>query len=150
MSFEAALGIYAATFAIGVTSCLVPFISIEVFLVGLTLARGPADAIILIALAAVGQILGKLPVYYATRGLTSIEGRHRKWIDRLRAWVARTRCRPDLVLAASALLGVPPFAIASTAAGALEIKPVRFAWIIGVCRAARFAALIVITARVGR
>ena len=96
-----------------------------------------------------GQILGKLPVYYATRGLTSIEGRHRKWIDRLRAWVARTRCRPDLVLAASALLGVPPFAIASTAAGALEIKPLRFAWIIGVCRAARFAALIVITARVG-
>lgn len=147
MGFEAALGIYAATFAVGVTSCLVPFISIEVFLIGLTLARGPADAVILIALAAIGQILGKLPLYYATRGLTSLEGRHRKWIDRLRAWVARTRCRPDVVLAASALLGIPPFAIASTAAGALEIQPARFAWIIAVCRAARFAALIAIAAR---
>lgn len=145
-----ALGIYAGTFAIGIASCFVPVISIEVFLVGLVVARGPGDAAAvaaLIALATLGQIIGKLPVYFATRGLTNIEGRHRRWLERLKGWMARTRCRPDTVLAASALLGVPPFAIASTAAGALDIPPARFSLIIGVCRALRFAALIAIAAR---
>ncbi len=145
-----ALGIYAGTFAIGVASCFVPVISIEVFLVGLVIARGPGDitaAVALIALATLGQILGKLPVYFATRGLTNLEGRHRRWLERLKGWMVRTRCRPDTVLAASALLGVPPFAIASTAAGALDIPPARFSLIIGVCRALRFAALIALAAR---
>ena len=144
---EALLGIYLGTFAIAVASCFVPVISIEVFIVGLTLARGPADAVAIVLLAALGQIVGKLPIYYATRGLTSLEGRHRRWIARLQGWLTRTRCKPEVVLAASALLGLPPFALASTAAGALAIPAGRFSLIIGVCRALRFAALIAIAAR---
>jgi membrane protein YqaA with SNARE-associated domain len=65
----------------------------------------------------------------------------------LRGWLVRTRCRPDVVLAASALLGLPPFALASTAAGALAIPPARFSSIVGICRGLRFAALIAIAAR---
>lgn len=148
MVLDQALGIYAGTLAIGVASCFVPIVSIEVFLVGLTLARGPADAALLVALATLGQVIGKLPVYYVTRGVTKLEGRHRRWLDRLRGWLARTRCSPEVVLAASALLGLPPFALASTAAGALAITPRRFCAIIAVCRALRFAALIAIAARV--
>lgn len=145
-----ALGIYAGAFAIGVGSCFVPVISIEVFLVGLVVTRGPgglAAAAALVALATLGQVLGKLPVYFATRGLTNLEGRHRRWLERLRHWMARLRCRPDTVLAASALLGVPPFAIASTAAGALDIPPARFSLIVGVGRALRFTALVALAAR---
>jgi membrane protein YqaA with SNARE-associated domain len=145
-----ALGMYGGTFAIGIASCFVPIVSIEVFLVGLVVARGTGSlgaACALVALATVGQVLGKLPVYFATRGLTNLEGRHRRWLDRLKGWMARTRCRPDIVLAASALLGLPPFALASTAAGALEIPPARFSLIIGVCRALRFTALIAIAGR---
>lgn len=145
---EAALGIYAGTFAIAVASCFVPVISIEVFLVGLTLARGPGDAVALVLLAAVGQVVGKLPIYYATRGLTSLEGRHRRWIERMRGWLARTRCSPEIALAASALLGIPPFSIASTAAGVFAIPAARFSLIVAVCRALRFAVLIAIAARV--
>ena len=146
MAIEHLLGIYAATFAIGAASCFVPVISIEVFLVGLTIARGPGDAPALVVLATLGQIIGKLPIYYATRGLVSLEGRHRRWIERLGGWLACTRASPELLLAASALLGVPPFSIASTAAGAFAIPAARFAAIIGVCRAVRFAALIAIAA----
>lgn len=148
MQLEQALGIYAGTFAIAAVSSFVPVISIEVFLVGVTLARGPADAIALVLLATLGQLAGKLPIYYATRGLTSLPGRHRRWIDRMRGWLGRTGHSPDLVLAASALLGVPPFSIASTAAGALAIDPARFAVIIALGRALRFAALIAIAAQV--
>jgi len=145
---EAMFGIYAGTFAIAIASCFVPMISIEVFLVGITLARGPGDAVALVLLAAVGQIIGKLPIYYATRGLTSLEGRHRRWIERMRRWLARTRCSPEVALSASALLGIPPFALASTAAGAFAIPAARFSLIVGVGRALRFAVLIAIAARV--
>lgn len=145
-----ALGIYGGAFAIGVGSCFVPIASIEVFLVGLVVARGPgslASVAALVALATLGQILGKPSVYFATRGISNLDGRHRRWLDKLQGWLARTRCRPEIVLAASALLGLPPFALASTAAGALGIPPARFSLIIGVCRALRFVALIAIAAR---
>jgi membrane protein YqaA with SNARE-associated domain len=145
---EQALGIYAGTFAIAAVSAFVPVISIEVFLVGLTVARGPADAVALVMLATLGQLAGKLPIYYATRGLTSLPGRHRRWLDRVRGWLDRTGRSPDLVLAASALVGVPPFSIASTAAGALAIPAARFSLIVASCRALRFTALIGIAANV--
>jgi membrane protein YqaA with SNARE-associated domain len=148
MAIEQALGIYAGTFAIATASCFVPIVSIEVFLVGLTLARGPADAVALVVVATLGQVAGKLPIYFAARGLTALPGRHRRWIDRLQAWIARTGKSADLVLGASALLGIPPFSIASTAAGALAISPARFATIIATCRSMRFAALIVLAAQV--
>ncbi|HEY5944903.1 MAG TPA: hypothetical protein VIV40_05400 [Kofleriaceae bacterium] len=148
MALEQVLGIYAGTFAVASASCFVPVISIEVFLVGLTLARGPGDAVLLVVLATLGQVAGKLPIYYATRGLTNLPGRHRRWLDRLRGWLARTGRSPDLVLAASALLGLPPFSIASTAAGALDIRAARFCTIIATCRALRFTALIAIAAQV--
>lgn len=143
---EHALGIYAATFAVAAASSFVPVLSIEVFLVGLTLARGPADAVALVVLATLGQVAGKLPIYYAARGLTTLPGRHRRWLERVRGWLARTGRSPDVVLAASALLGVPPFSIASTAAGTLGIEARRFCAIIAPCRALRFAALIAIAA----
>jgi membrane protein YqaA with SNARE-associated domain len=148
MAIEQALGIYAGTFAIATASCFVPVISIEVFLVGVTLARGPGDAIALVLLATLGTLAGKLPIYYVTRGLTSLPGRHRRWIDRLRGWIDRTGRSPDLVLAASALVGIPPFSIASTAAGALAIRAARFATIIATCRALRFVVLIAIAAHI--
>jgi membrane protein YqaA with SNARE-associated domain len=148
MPLEQALGIYAGTFALGAASAFVPVLSIEVFLVGITLARGPTDAVALVILATLGQLAGKLPIYYAARGLTALPGRQRRWIDRLRAWVDRSGRSPDLVLAASAVFGIPPFSIASTAAGALAIAPGRFATIVAAGRALRFAALIAIAAHV--
>jgi membrane protein YqaA with SNARE-associated domain len=138
----AAVGIYAGTFAVGVVSSVLPIVSIEVFLVALVLARGPVDAPLLIALATCGQVLGKLSIYFAARGLTALPGRHRTWIERMRTWLARTGHRPHVVLAASAVLGLPPFSIISTAAGALAISARSFCVVIATGRALRFAVLI--------
>jgi membrane protein YqaA with SNARE-associated domain len=138
------VGIYAGTFAVGAISSVIPIVSIEVFLVGITLAHGAGDAIPLVVLATLGQVLGKLPIYAAARGVTAMPGRQQRWVERMRAWVARTGNRPALVLGTSAVLGLPPFSIASTAAGALAIPPRTFCTVIAAGRALRFAALVIL------
>lgn len=146
-AISAALGIYAGALVIGAVSSVVPVISIEVFLVALALA-GRADhsavAAGLVVLATLGQVMGKLPIYYAARGLAAVDGRHRRWLDRFRAYTARLGNRPLGVIGASALFGLPPFSICSTAAGALAIPVGRFCAVMAVGRAARFTALIAI------
>lgn len=141
-----AVGIYAGTFAVGAISSVIPLVSIELFLVAITLAHGTANAVPLIALATLGQVIGKLPVYAAARGVAAIPGRQRRWVERVRTWVARFGNRPNLVLVTSAVLGLPPFSIISTAAGALAIPPRTFCSLVALGRALRFTVLVVIAA----
>lgn len=140
----AGAGIYVATFVVGVVSSLLPLASIEVFLVGITLAIGPADAVPIVVLAALGQIVGKLPIYFAARGVATLP-KARARVDRVRAWVAKWRRSPTVVLAASAVLGLPPFSMIATAAGVLAIRLRTFCIVVGAGRAVRFAAIIAIT-----
>ncbi len=135
----ASVGVYLATFVIAVVGSIVPIVSIEVFLIAIAVTIGPADAVPLVAIAAVGQTLGKLPIYVASRGVANLSGRHRRWVDRIRAWA--TRLHPTVLLAASAILGLPPFSLAATAAGVLAIPTRTFMVVVGVGRAARFAAI---------
>lgn len=133
------LGVYAATFVIAVIGSLVPIVSIEVFLIGLVLVVGPVDAAAVVVLAALGQLLGKLPIYFGARGLAQLQARR---VERLRAWFSKLH--PTVMLAASALVGLPPFSLAATAAGVLAI-PVRvFCVVVVVCRGLRFAAILVV------
>lgn len=133
------IGVYAATFVIAVVGSLLPIVSIEVFLIGLVHVVGPVDALPVVVLAALGQLLGKLPVYYGARGLASLQARR---VARLRTWFSRLH--PAAMLAASALLGLPPFSLAATAAGVLAI-PVRvFCAVIAVCRGLRFAIILAV------
>src|SRR3954470_16875787 len=79
------VGIFAGTFAVAAISSVFPLVSIEVFLVAITLAHGAANAVPLILLATAGQVLGKLPVYGAARGAAALPGRQRRWNERIRA-----------------------------------------------------------------
>jgi membrane protein YqaA with SNARE-associated domain len=139
----AALGLYAGTFAVAAVSSVFPLVAIEVFLVGAALALAPATAPLpaLVLLAAAGQVAGKLPIYYAARGAAALPGRHRARLARVRAWIDRRRGK-TLVLASSAVLGLPPFSLAATAAGALAIPLGTFCAVIFSGRALRFAALV--------
>ncbi|HEU0035562.1 MAG TPA: VTT domain-containing protein [Kofleriaceae bacterium] len=136
------IGIYGATFVIAVISSVLPIVSIDVFLVGLTLAIGPAELVPIALVAAAGQTVGKLPVYFATRKLASLPGKHRARIDRVRERVARWRASPPVIVTASALFGLPPFSLLSTAAGLVAMPARRFCLIVGVCRAIRSAVII--------
>ncbi len=133
----AAIGLYAATFVIAVVGAVVPIISIEVFLIAIAITVGPADAVPLVALAAVGQTLGKLPIYFGARAVAD-----RAKLDRLRAWAARWH--PGVLLATSSVLGLPPFSLLATMAGVLSVRPRTFCVVVALGRAVRFAAIFVV------
>lgn len=143
----AAFGLYAGTFAVAAVSAVFPLVSIEVFLVAITLTRGPADAVALVILATLGQLVGKVPIYLVACGIAEVPGRQRRWIDRMRAWSTRLGDRPAWVLAASSVIGVPPFSISSTAAGVLRIRLRTFVVVVALGRAARFAVLVAAAAQ---
>jgi membrane protein YqaA with SNARE-associated domain len=145
-SIITALGIYVGALAVGAISSVVPLISVEVFLVAVTLAQGPSGAPALIALATAGQVLGKLPIYWSARGLASMPGRHLKWIARMRRWSDRLGDRPYAIVGISALTGIPPFSIISTTAGALALSVRWFCIVIAVGRAVRFTSLVALAA----
>jgi membrane protein YqaA with SNARE-associated domain len=143
----AALGSYGGAFAVGAISSILPLVSIEVFLVALTIATGVnlGTATSIVLLAAGGQLAGKLPIYLASRGIASVAGPHRERVERIRLRLVRWRNTPHLALAISALVGLPPFSLMATAAGALAIRLQWFCAIVFAGRAARFAILIAAT-----
>ncbi|MBL9014494.1 MAG: hypothetical protein JNL83_09980 [Myxococcales bacterium] len=145
----AALGLYGGTFAVAAVSALVPLVAIDVFLVGVALVVPGAALPALVALAAAGQLAGKLPIYWACRGVAALPGRHRARLDRVRAWVARWERAPRAVLLASAVLGLPPFSIISTAAGVLGVDARTFSLLVLAGRGLRFTALVAIASAAG-
>lgn len=142
----AALGIYAGTFAVAAISSVLPFVAIDVFLVGLVLYAPPAALPLVVVLAAAGQVVGKLPIYAASRVVGARLGRLRRWIER---WIERWRRTPRLLLFASAVLGLPPFSIISTAAGILEIDARTFVVLVFTGRMLRFCAVVAIATAAG-
>jgi membrane protein YqaA with SNARE-associated domain len=142
----AALGLYAGTFVVAAVSAVVPLVAIDVFLVGLVVMAPGAALPLVVVLAAAGQLAGKLPIYWACRGVAALPGRHRARLDRVRAWLARWDRAPRAVLLASALFGLPPFSIISTAAGVLGVRARTFCLLVLAGRALRFAAIVAIAA----
>jgi membrane protein YqaA with SNARE-associated domain len=84
-------------------------------------------------------------MYAASRGIASVEGPHRKRVERLRQRLVRLRNTPHLALATSTLVGLPPFSVMATAAGAFAIRLPWFCTIVFAGRAARFALVIAAT-----
>jgi membrane protein YqaA with SNARE-associated domain len=138
----AALGIYAGTFAVAAISSVLPFVAIDVFLVGIVLYAPPAALPLVVVLAAAGQVVGKLPIYAASR----VAGAR---LDRVRRWIARWQHTPRLLLFASAVFGLPPFSIISTAAGVLGVDARTFVLLVFVGRLLRFALVVAIASAAG-
>jgi membrane protein YqaA with SNARE-associated domain len=143
-----ACGVYGGAFVVAAISSVIPFVSIDVFLVGIALAASSCFGPLVVVCAAAGQVVGKLPIYYATRGAAGLPGPQRARVDRLRAWLARWQRAPRAVLAASAVFGLPPFALAATAAGALGIRVREFCAVVFAGRALHFAIVLAIATAV--
>jgi membrane protein YqaA with SNARE-associated domain len=140
------LGLYAGSFATGVVSSWVPFVLVDVFLIAATSRVGASPGLVaLILLAAIGQLVGKLPMYFAVRGGAALAEKHSRRVERLRRWLERFRNRPHVVLAASALTGLPPFSIVASAAGLLGVRLRAFCTIVLGGRALRFTAVVAAT-----
>ena len=123
-SVGAELGIFLGTFLYCFVAGLIPVVNAEIWVIGvagLVTTSAPLPAVVLLASA--GQMAAKVLLYYAALGAVSLPtGRYQKKVERARAWVARWKERPKLVLWASAVTGIPPFYVISLLAGALEIR----------------------------
>lgn len=131
-------------------SALVPLVNMEAYL-GIQAGVEQVDHIWLLGLlAACGQMLGKVVWYHL--GARSLRwGWVRRKLEqpkqqaRLELWRRRTEQRPALVgvlLFASALAGLPPFAIVSVLAGQLRMNAVLFFTVGLAGRWLRFAAVL--------
>lgn len=133
-----------ATFGIFAVSSVVPLLNAELYLIGAA-ALSPRPLLVPILLAAtVGQMLGKVAIYYAARGALHIRS------ERLQRRIAAVRERyagrteiGDLVLLGSAAIGLPPFYVTSIAAGLLRVPVGRFVLLGFVGRLTRFSVLII-------
>lgn len=124
---ETALGTFLATFAFSLAGGIIPFLSIEAFVLTLSVASPHADLLPVALAASLGQMAAKSLVYLTGRGVVRLP--LRRTGDRLRAVSARL-ARVDggamLVVLTSAVTSLPPFYAVSLAAGALRLRFGRF------------------------
>ena len=107
----ATLGLYGATLVIAFLAGMFPLLSIEAFLVGVTVAlHVPVEGLaLLIAIAAVGHQVAKTVTYYAGAGAFELpRGKVRERIEAARTRIDRWNRRPRLVMFAAAAIGLPP------------------------------------------
>jgi membrane protein YqaA with SNARE-associated domain len=122
--------VVAATFAWCFLSAIVPVVNAEVYLVGVAVASSSPRWYLALA-AAAGQVLGKVLFYLVGRGvldLPRLRGRGTatgRWTRRLQTaqdWAGRHAWGPAALTGASAVVGLPPFAVVSLLAGTLRMR----------------------------
>ena len=121
------LGIYAASYVIGVIGGFVPIVNAEVYFatMGATLDR--ATLLPVVVLGTLGQMTAKTAIFLAGRGVlrlpvTRDSARIQAVLAKARAW----RGPMELFVFVSAVFGIPPLYIVSLLGGALEIGVTRF------------------------
>jgi membrane protein YqaA with SNARE-associated domain len=127
-------------------SAVVPFLSIELFVIGLAAQEPQISCLLLGAVVAVGQVGGKLLYYYAGRGSIHLPAflhraprepkpptaRRARWqlrTKRVRAWVdgVRAKCErhPHWMVgtyAVSSVVGLPPYMATVVLAGLVRMR----------------------------
>ncbi|HUS29994.1 MAG TPA: hypothetical protein VMZ53_15920 [Kofleriaceae bacterium] len=139
------LGLYAGTLVVCFLAGIIPLINAEVYLVGISIwvVKRPEQLPAIIILAALGQMIAKVILYYAGMGMFELPtGKWKARIDRARGMLTRWEKQPYLVYAASASLGLPPLYLTTFAAGALKINFTLFCLIGFTGRVLRFAVLV--------
>jgi membrane protein YqaA with SNARE-associated domain len=136
-------GIYGGSLIVAFIAGLFPLFSIEVFLIGLSVAVTPSFETLALCclLAACSHQVAKTITYYA--GVGALEhGKLKEKIDRNRERIARWNKAPHVILTLGGALGIPPLWILGIVARPLMgIKILPFTAIIFVTRFGRFLVL---------
>ena len=131
------------TLAYSVLSAMIPVLNAEIYLLGASALLPRSLAIPLVVAGSVGQMIGKLVMYYAARGALHLpNARLQRAVATVHARYANSAALGDVVLFSSSTLGLPPFYIVTVAAGVLRIPVVRFTVIGLVGRLLRFGVVV--------
>jgi membrane protein YqaA with SNARE-associated domain len=130
-----------ATLCVAFVSGLLPIVNLEAYLGGFALLRPSATwpaTVGIAAVAALGQVAGKMLYYLAGRGVLALPARLqlrsgggglRKAAEYMQRLRQRFERRPWLafgIVAVSAAVGLPPFGIVSAAAGVARVPVLVF------------------------
>ena len=124
-------------------SAILPWVNAEVLILSLpAIAGSRAELAMFVLIATAGQMAGKCVIYWVARHGGVFPS---MWIARrMERWRERAAARPSssiALIAASSLVGIPPFYAMSVVAGALKMNFGSF-FVAGACgRLVRFFAL---------
>lgn len=137
------LAVWLTTLGVAVVSAVIPVLNIELYLLGAAALAPAAMAVPLVLAATIGQMVGKVVMYFAGTGALKLPGK------RLRAALegmhATLRNRPrsgGALVFASAAAGVPPFFIVTVAAGAARMNLAAFVVLGFLGRLVRFSVIV--------
>jgi membrane protein YqaA with SNARE-associated domain len=136
------LVLWLTTFVVCVAGAVIPFINTELYLISVSALSPAAFVPPLVLAATLGQMAGKVAMFYAGRGVVRIRS------PRLRRGVAALRLRLDsrpvfskVVLFSSATLGLPPLYAMAVVCGTLRMSVVSFFVIGSIGRLIHFAVV---------
>jgi membrane protein YqaA with SNARE-associated domain len=136
------LAAWLTTFAVCIAGSIVPLINTEIYLVS-AVALSPVSYVVpLVVAASLGQMVGKVVMYYAGRGVLRLPSERVR--TKMVAMQARMEARPRagaVVLFTSATVGLPPLYVVAIACGAARMNLVSFLVIGTVGRLIHFAAV---------
>lgn len=136
------LTLWFTTLAFCIAGAVIPFLNTEVYLLSVSALSPPAFVGPLVVAATLGQMLGKVAMFYAGRGVVHVRSeRVQRGVGALRA---RLESRPVLakaVLFSSATVGLPPLYVMSVACGTIGMGVLSFFVIGSAGRLLHFAAV---------
>ncbi len=138
------IGIHLSCFSLSIVSALVPWVNGEVLLLSFAaLVTSPVHLAALVVMASAGQMVGKVVLYWAGRGVIPLRGgRISRTINSWKERFEKSSSRQMGLVFVSSALGIPPFYVITVLAGAFRIRFGRFI-AVGTCgRLVRFGALV--------
>jgi membrane protein YqaA with SNARE-associated domain len=121
------LAVWLTTLGVAVASALIPIINIELYLIGAAALAPKGMAVPLVVAATIGQMAGKVVMYFAGTGAVRLPGKRLRAALEGMNTTLRNRPRSGGALVfASAAVGVPPFFVVAVAAGAARMNLLSF------------------------
>jgi membrane protein YqaA with SNARE-associated domain len=137
------LMVWLTTLGVAAASAVIPVITIELYLLGAAALAPASMAVPLVLAASIGQLIGKVCVYFAATGALKLPGKRLR--GALEGMNTTLRDRPRMgnaLVFASAAVGLPPFFVVTVAAGAARMSLPAFVVFGFLGRVVRFAAIV--------
>lgn len=139
------LAVWLTTFGVALLSAVIPVVNIEIYLLGAS-ALAPREMVIpLIVAGTLGQVIGKIALYYAGNGALKMPGKRLQ--AALQKMNTQMQERPHMgsaLVFASATLGLPPYYLVTLAAGAARMNLPMFLVVSFIGRLIRFTIVVAV------
>lgn len=139
------LAVWLTTFGVAVLSAVIPLINIEVYLLAAS-AVAPREMVIpLIVAGTLGQVIGKIALYYAGTGALKIPGKRlRAALEKMNTQIQERPHMGNALVFVSATAGLPPYYLVTLAAGAARMNLPMFLAVSLVGRLIRFTIVVAV------